>query len=116
MGNNINYFVSCLFFGAMMPCSLQFMSGSILVFCDDLQIQKAISESYADYMAGRAYVYNVARHLNLNVSNVVYLLAHAKYCIEFTQLQHIQCSNFDTSPMPFSTHNSPTATVWTPTV
>jgi hypothetical protein len=25
-----------------------------------LQIQKAISESYAEYMAGRAYVYNVA--------------------------------------------------------
>lgn len=30
------------------------------------QIQKAISESYAEYMAGRAYVYNVARHLDLN--------------------------------------------------
>lgn len=29
------------------------------------QIQKAISESYAEYMAGRAYVYNVARHLDL---------------------------------------------------
>lgn len=29
------------------------------------QIQKAISESYADYMAGRAYVYNVARQLDL---------------------------------------------------
>lgn len=31
------------------------------------QIQKAISESYAEFMAGRAYVYNVARHLDLNV-------------------------------------------------
>jgi isovaleryl-CoA dehydrogenase len=30
------------------------------------QIQKAISESYAEYMAGRAYVYNVARHLDLS--------------------------------------------------
>jgi isovaleryl-CoA dehydrogenase len=29
------------------------------------QIQKAISESYAEYMAGRTYVYNVAKHLNL---------------------------------------------------
>lgn len=29
------------------------------------QIQKAISESYADYMAGRSYVYNVAKHLDL---------------------------------------------------
>lgn len=29
------------------------------------QIQKAISESYADYMAGRSYVYNVAQHLDL---------------------------------------------------
>jgi len=30
------------------------------------QIQKMISESYADYMAGRAYVYNVANHLDLS--------------------------------------------------
>eukprot|EP01038_Epipyxis_sp_PR26KG_P009786 gene9786-13165_t len=30
------------------------------------QIQKAISESYAEYMAGRSYVYNVARQLDLN--------------------------------------------------
>ena len=30
------------------------------------QIQKIISESYADYMAGRSYVYNVARHLDLS--------------------------------------------------
>jgi len=29
------------------------------------QIQKSISESYADYMAGRSYVYNVARKLDL---------------------------------------------------
>lgn len=29
------------------------------------QIQKAIAESYAEYMAGRSYVYNVARHLDL---------------------------------------------------
>ena len=29
------------------------------------QIQKAISESYCEYMAGRTYVYNVARHLDL---------------------------------------------------
>jgi len=29
------------------------------------QIQKAIAESYAEYMAGRAYVYNVAKHLDL---------------------------------------------------
>ncbi len=35
------------------------------------QIQKAISESYAEFMAGRAYVYNVARHLDLNVSKCV---------------------------------------------
>jgi hypothetical protein len=38
-----------------------------------LQIQKAISESYAEYMAGRAYVYNVARHLDLSV-RATYLL------------------------------------------
>lgn len=30
------------------------------------QIQKAISESYAEYMAGRSYVYNVARQLDLS--------------------------------------------------
>ncbi len=30
------------------------------------QIQKAIAESYAEYMAGRSYVYNVARTLDLN--------------------------------------------------
>jgi isovaleryl-CoA dehydrogenase len=30
------------------------------------QIQKYISESYAEYQAGRAYVYNVARQLDLN--------------------------------------------------
>jgi isovaleryl-CoA dehydrogenase len=29
------------------------------------QTQKAISESYAEYMAGRAYVYDVARNLDL---------------------------------------------------
>merc|ERR1719215_268091 len=29
------------------------------------QIQKNISESYADYMAGRSYVYNVARKIDL---------------------------------------------------
>jgi len=29
------------------------------------QIQKSISESYAEYMAGRSYVYNVARNLDL---------------------------------------------------
>jgi isovaleryl-CoA dehydrogenase len=29
------------------------------------QIQKAIAESYAEYMAGRSYVYDVARHLDL---------------------------------------------------
>ena len=28
-------------------------------------MQKAISESYAEYMAGRSYVYNVARSLDL---------------------------------------------------
>jgi hypothetical protein len=32
------------------------------------QIQKAISESYAEYMAGRSYVYNVARNLDLSSS------------------------------------------------
>jgi isovaleryl-CoA dehydrogenase len=30
------------------------------------QTQKAISESYAEYMAGRSYVYNIAKDLNLN--------------------------------------------------
>jgi isovaleryl-CoA dehydrogenase len=30
------------------------------------QIQKYISESYAEYQAGRAYIYNVARQLDLN--------------------------------------------------
>lgn len=30
------------------------------------QIQKAIAESYAEYMAGRSYVYNIARNLDLN--------------------------------------------------
>jgi isovaleryl-CoA dehydrogenase len=30
------------------------------------QIQKTISESYAEYMAGRSYVYNIAKDLNLN--------------------------------------------------
>jgi isovaleryl-CoA dehydrogenase len=30
------------------------------------QIQKAIAESYAEYVAGRAYVYNVARQLDLS--------------------------------------------------
>jgi hypothetical protein len=30
-----------------------------------LQIQKAITESYAEYMAGRSYVYNVAKNLDL---------------------------------------------------
>lgn len=30
------------------------------------QIQKMISESYAEYMAGRSYVYNVARRLDLS--------------------------------------------------
>lgn len=30
------------------------------------QIQKFIAESYAEYMAGRSYVYNVARHLKLD--------------------------------------------------
>jgi isovaleryl-CoA dehydrogenase len=30
------------------------------------QIQKMIAESYADYMAGRHYVYNVARNLELS--------------------------------------------------
>lgn len=30
------------------------------------QIQKAISESYAEYMAGRAYVYSVAKELDLS--------------------------------------------------
>lgn len=29
------------------------------------QYQKAVAESYAEYMAGRAYVYNTARHLDL---------------------------------------------------
>ncbi len=29
------------------------------------QVQKHIADSYADYMAGRSYVYNVARQLNL---------------------------------------------------
>jgi len=32
------------------------------------QIQKSISESYAEYMAGRSYVYNVARNLDLKVT------------------------------------------------
>ena len=40
------------------------------LYTDGVQIQKAISESYADYMAGRAYVYNVARHLDLSVSTI----------------------------------------------
>lgn len=31
-------------------------------------MQKAISESYAEYMAGRSYVYNVARSLDLATS------------------------------------------------
>jgi isovaleryl-CoA dehydrogenase len=30
------------------------------------QIQRMIAESYAEYMAGRTYVYGVARHLDLN--------------------------------------------------
>ena len=30
------------------------------------QIQKAISESYADYMAGRSYVYQTAYHLDIS--------------------------------------------------
>jgi isovaleryl-CoA dehydrogenase len=30
------------------------------------QIQKMIAESYAEYMAGRNYVYNVARNLELS--------------------------------------------------
>lgn len=30
------------------------------------QTQKAIAESYAEYMAGRSYVYSIARDLNLN--------------------------------------------------
>lgn len=30
------------------------------------QSQKAIAESYAEYMAGRSYVYNIAKDLNLN--------------------------------------------------
>mmetsp|Transcript_9363 Transcript_9363/g.9892 ORF Transcript_9363/g.9892 Transcript_9363/m.9892 type:complete len:126 (-) Transcript_9363:23-400(-) len=30
------------------------------------QIQKMIAESYAEYMAGRTYVYDVARKLNLS--------------------------------------------------
>jgi len=34
------------------------------------QISKAISESYAEYMAGRSYVYNVARSLDLKSSGV----------------------------------------------
>ena len=29
------------------------------------QIQKAIAESYAEYMAGRSYVYNVAQNIDL---------------------------------------------------
>jgi isovaleryl-CoA dehydrogenase len=32
------------------------------------QIQKAIAESYAEYMAGRSYVYNMARQLDLTSS------------------------------------------------
>ncbi len=31
-----------------------------------MQVQKAISESYAEYMAGRAYVYNIASQLDLS--------------------------------------------------
>ena len=34
--------------------------------CWEPQIQKAIAESYAEYMAGRSYVYNVARSLDLS--------------------------------------------------
>jgi isovaleryl-CoA dehydrogenase len=30
------------------------------------QIQKAIAESYAEYMAGRSYVYQIAGNLDLN--------------------------------------------------
>eukprot|EP01083_Nonionella_stella_P138506 421467_1 len=30
------------------------------------QIQKQIADSYAEYMAGRSYVYNVARELDLS--------------------------------------------------
>lgn len=30
------------------------------------QIQKYIAESYAEYAAAKAYIYNVARHLDLN--------------------------------------------------
>lgn len=30
------------------------------------QTQKAIAESYGEYMAGRSYVYDVARHLELS--------------------------------------------------
>lgn len=40
---------------------------SLVIFRRLQQIQKAIAESYAEYMAGRAYVYNVARHLDLKV-------------------------------------------------
>lgn len=32
------------------------------------QIQRHIAESYAEYMAGRSYVYNVAKHIDLNKS------------------------------------------------
>jgi isovaleryl-CoA dehydrogenase len=35
------------------------------------QISKAIAESYAEYMAGRSYVYNVARSLDLKSSGNV---------------------------------------------
>ena len=40
---------------------LSSLSFSFLLF----QIQKAISESYCEYMAGRSYVYNTARNLDL---------------------------------------------------
>jgi hypothetical protein len=49
-------------------------ANSCCVYLTCIQIQKAISESYAEFMAGRSYVYNVARQLDLTVRSAELLL------------------------------------------
>ena len=36
-----------------------------MVYCPQVQIQKYIADSYAEYQAGRSYLYNVCNQLNL---------------------------------------------------
>ena len=51
------------------------------------QIQKMISESYADYMAGRSYVYNVANHLDLSRCVCVCVCV----CVSVYVLNYVPC-------------------------